>query len=650
MYSTLIVNICALILNKLFGFQIEIDPHIIFTTECPETGLQEHYKLEVLPNYIEVRMLKPIVQPAPQQINYLLSNIYDLETWMEIIPPDNVQILGVAVIQMIDITEEESISRLKYKLIEKDAVLTKENVTKLEELLRSYFQLPDIKLGITALDYPIDKSQYRYQLRHDLLAEHQECLLDPDNANSIYEKVCKYCEVMVVSDLQALEHPTPIEKGLLELGLRSIMVASLLDKEGEVIGLLEVASQKPFILNSINEVRFRDILPLFSMAMERSREEIDNRIEVIIREQFTALHPSVEWKFQESASQMMQSLQKGEKKPGIDPILFEDIYPLYAQADIVNSSILRNNAIQEDFIDNLRKVRRILQDAAEIIDFPLIGYYLSETDRLIDELSHEIRSNDETRLMDFIRGEIHPLFAELAARSTKLSLHIDRYYEHLDPQYGVIYKNRKHYEQSVDLINEAISEFLEQEEKRTQQMVPHYFEKYKTDGVEFELYAGQSLLRKGEFTDMHLRNLRLWQLIAIAEVSRKVLKMREELPVPLQTAQLVFVYNHPIAIRFRMDEKRFDVDGTYNVRYEIIKKRIDKATIEGRSERLTQAGKIAIVYTTEKDRLEYLEYLNYMVRQGYIEDKIEDLTLERLQGVQGLRGLRVTVKNEVAQG
>jgi hypothetical protein len=26
-----------------------------------------------------------------------------------------------------------------------------------------------------------------------------------------------------------------------------------------------------------------------------------------------------------------------------------------------------------------------------------------------------------------------------------------------------------------------------------------------------------------------------------------------------------------------MDEKRFDVDGTYNARYEVVKKRIDKA-------------------------------------------------------------------------
>ncbi|TAK35947.1 MAG: hypothetical protein EPO28_13950 [Saprospiraceae bacterium] len=38
-----------------------------------------------------------------------------------------------------------------------------------------------------------------------------------------------------------------------------------------------------------------------------------------------------------------------------------------------------------------------------------------------------------------------------------------------------------------------------------------------------------------------------------------------------------------------MDEKRLDVEGSYNVRYEIIKKRIDKALLKGTQERLTQS-------------------------------------------------------------
>ena len=92
-----------------------------------------------------------------------------------------------------------------------------------------------------------------------------------------------------------------------------------------------------------------------------------------------------------------------------------------------------------------------------------------------------------------------------------------------------------------------------------------------------------------------------------------------------------------------MDEKQFDVDGAYNVRYEILKKRIDKAVVKGTGERLTQSGKIAIVWLQESDKQEYMEYLQYLLQKGYINEEIEDLELEKLQGAEGLRALRVTV-------
>ena len=75
-------------------------------------------------------------------------------------------------------------------------------------------------------------------------------------------------------------------------------------------------------------------------------------------------------------------------------------------------------------------------------------------------------------------------------------------------------------------------------------------------------------------------------------------------------------------------------------------RRIDKSTIRGTTERLTQPGKIAIVYLLQKDKKEYMDYLQYMISKNMIEHNIEDLELERLQGAEGLRALRVTVKKD----
>ena len=173
--------------------------------------------------------------------------------------------------------------------------------------------------------------------------------------------------------------------------------------------------------------------------------------------------------------------------------------------------------------------------------------------------------------------------------------------------------------------------------------MPHYFEKYKTDGVEYNMYIGKEILKDGDFDYDDLRNFRLWQLINTCEIVRLVEETKPKLETSLDTASLIFVYNHALSIRFRMDEKRFDVDGAYNVRYEILKKRIDKAYIKGTDERLTLAGKIAIVYLSEQDKSEYMQFFEYLIEKGYIEDNIEDLELDKLQGAEGLKALRVTV-------
>ncbi|MBT8236991.1 MAG: GAF domain-containing protein, partial [Bacteroidia bacterium] len=119
--------------------------------------------------------------------------------------------------------------------------------------------------------------------------------------------------------------------------------------------------------------------------------------------------------------------------------------------------------------------------------------------------------------------------------------------------------------------------------------------------------------------------------------------LRSKLPVQLDVTSLILVYSTPLSIRFRMDEMKFDVDGTYNARYEIIKKRIDKSFIKGTSERLTQKGKLSIVYSQKKDEQEYLRYIRFLKSKGFFTDNIEIVELQGLQGVTGLKAIRAEI-------
>jgi hypothetical protein len=121
-------------------------------------------------------------------------------------------------------------------------------------------------------------------------------------------------------------------------------------------------------------------------------------------------------------------------------------------------------------------------------------------------------------------------------------------------------------------------------------------------------------------------------------------ELRPDMVFPLLTTQLLFIHPQTIDISFRKDERRFDVEGAYNIRYHIIKKRIDKVYILNSQERLTQPGKIALVYFDERDAEEFRGFIRELQEENMLLDDLEDLDLESLQGVVGLKALRVGVQ------
>ena len=632
------------ILNQCYGVQVEMKPMAMLTVPDPSTGLKRFYKPVLSEEFVEVVVHGELPALGEDQIHRLLNSIHDTELWLQLLPPEKFHFHGFHLARLHEVTEEESLSRLKHRLISRDAVLDVDRVKELANLVRLHFQLPELQLGLTAVDYPTERAiDHEYRIRYNLLADEVDRLTDPQYAGSIYEQVFLSGEILVVQDLRELTTRTVLEQKLIGLGYRSMLLAPLLSQEQHVIGVVELASPVANALNAFMETRFEEIRGLFRTAVERSREYIDNRIEVIMREQYTSLHPTVEWRFTEAAFNMLQRQEEGLPAVAED-IRFKKVYPLYGQADIVGSSNLRNAAIYQDLFDNLRAGRFFLARALELVDFPIVNQAILRLDAHLATPMEEFDNGHEIRFGDFIHKQLTPLVQQLSGQLPELRELAQQYEKNLDRELGLFYRVRRDYEQSVDRLNRTISDFLTERNQAAQRVLPHYFEKYKTDGVEYEIYAGQSLLKRHTFSKIHLRNLRLSQLVDLCQLTRKIDELSGNLPMPLRTAQLVFAYTTPLNIRFRMDEKRFDVDGDYNVRYEILKKRIDKATIRQGEERLTQPGMISVVYLQDRDLDEYEDYLNYLQQAGFVEGEVEHLVLDPLQSVNGLRAIRFRVR------
>jgi len=639
------IHACLFILAKHYKSPHSLETPFVYKFKDPETSLDQYFKMTMNGDFVDIDVVGPIKDLTPDQIDHMVENILDVDLWQEYLPPKSFQINGFVISSLVNVTLHEVLSNLKNLLLEPDAIVTDKHFDEIRHSVRSLFKLPDLKVGLGVFKDGKSISNFGHWTWRDLVCKGRIKDISNEFKGSIYQEVLESGEPVVIDDLDTLNSNTAIEEAIKETCIKSLIVAPLKYND-EIIGYLELGSCVPKTLNAFKMARVKEILPLFSIALTRSIEEQENLIRAIIMEKCTAIHNSVRWRFQDAAKSYLNQKKQGFSDVEMEPIVFEDVYPLYGMSDIRDSSLQRNLSIQADLLQQIQLAQSVIQQALTLKEFPILEEINFRLEKLKKSVKKRLQTEDESQVYYILQKEIEPLFDFLLEGLPQLADTIAMYRKNIDPKLGVLYDRRKAYEQSVTKINQTVSEFLEIEEAKAQEMYPHYFEKYKTDGVDYNIYVGQSLLKTGKFNEVCLHNMRLWQLIMMSEMTRRTAQLVSKLPVPLETAQLILIHDDPLAIRFRADEKKFDVDGAYNIRYEIVKKRIDKAYIKNTQERLTQPGKIAIVYSQGDVYREYLKYCDYLYHKGFIEKEIEELELEEAQGVTGLKALRIKVRQE----
>ena len=639
------INACIFVLQFHYGLTINNKQAIYFDIPNKKTGILRHYRTFVNADFSSFTVHDSFQPLSEEEIRELINNIHDIDLWKKKIPPNSFTYEGFAIIKLFDVTEDEAISALKVDLLKKDALQIPEIVDNIRQHLGSAMGISNLKLGFAAYDSDKDSLKtlgYGYWNSLSLSGK-----IEQANAKAF----CHHTKTSVFDEHEPLVFPSytqeeiekiPFIPKLLANDINSYILIPLVYDE-EVIGVFELGSEKENELNALVVNRLEQIIPLFTTALKRLLDEQETKLETIVQEQFTAIHPSVSWRFFEAAENLLEQRQSNPKAT-IEEIYFPEVYPLFGQSDVKGSSTERNNAIQDDMIEQLGLAKNVIDLANSKYIFPIYNQLKYKLEECIRRMKKGLNAGDEIEVLEFLNQDIYPVFRYLRTLGEEMNDVVDNYKLALNEELGVVYKRRKDYEQSVQLTNNTIANYLTKAQQKAQEMFPHYFEMYKTDGVEHNLYIGQSIVNQQTFNELHLQNLRLWQLMTICETENLMeFEIKPQLKVSLSVASLILVHHNPITIKFRQEEKRFDVEGAYNIRYEIIKKRIDKATIKGTRERLTQTGKIAIVYSQDREAREYRQYIGYLQSIQYISKNVEWLELNDLQGVTGLRAIRVEV-------
>ncbi len=636
---------CSIILANYYGYSVDFRRPFYY--KIPDTnGIIRSYRVLYNGDFVSVEKGEGAKEISKEDVEELLDNFDNVSVWKEKFPPNSWTFNGFVLANMYDATIDVTLSNFKEGLLEIESKDDK-FINRFQEIIRTIFNAPEIMVGYTIYNRE-EKSFCRPPKMHGVQsyilegAESQEC--KKALCDHSYHVLFDEHQPITVSNVSKQLRKNTDNVLLNKLNRQHVESAILvpLVSGKQLLGMLEIVSDVPGQLNSINATKLKDILPQLIDSLRRNNERWNNEMELLIQHECTSIHSSVNWRFRQEAARVLTEQENGISA-SFKEIVFENVYPLYGQTDIKGSSEARNEATKQDLELQLRMVKKVIGQIHEVEPLPIYEQISFRIDEYLVEVDNHFEVDSERRVLNFLSQEIVPLYRHIAHKSERSKKLVASYHKRIDVEKGFLYKHRKDYDDSVSLINKTLAHMLDKKQIEAQQMYPHYYERFKTDGVEHNLYVGESITKEVSFNKIYLYNLRLWQLQVMCEMENKFYQLKSKLPVPLDVASMILVFNSSLSLRFRMDEKRFDVDGTYNARYEVVKKRVDKAKIQGTDERITQPGKIAIIFSQTEDEQEYLQYIKFLQSKSYLGEEVEILELENLQGVTGLKALRVNV-------
>ena len=353
------------VLTFYYGFKLDFSRPYYY--DIPDAnGVMHHYRILYNADFLELIPTDAAKALTQDDVDELLENWDDLDLWKEKIPPNSFISKGFVISNMFDVTTEHSISEIKSGLIANDKRGSENFMFNLQETFKSFFRLSEVRVGFVAYNAKEDRFEKVHgQNMESVILQDQEYASCGDAlCEGSYKVLLKENDYFAISDVEKYykisEGRAPY-KGLYKQGIKSAIFAPIAANE-ELLGVLEIASTKVNELNSVNATKLEDVMPFIVSAVLRSKIEEENLIDAIIQNECTSVHSSVYWRFQEEAKRFIIDDLNGNQ-PSFREISFKDVYPLYGQIDIKDSSQARNSAILYDLMIQLSDIKNILEHA-----------------------------------------------------------------------------------------------------------------------------------------------------------------------------------------------------------------------------------------------------------------------------------------------
>lgn len=617
------------ILYKCYGIHdiaLDTSQTLLRLTDDSE-GFKRHYHFITNNQFVDITYAGTLPELNDEWIEYAKGNIEYIKEIKNQLPLASFGLEGFILFTIKDETITESLNQLSDNVATMHTLSRKDTFIQIKNNTLSLLQKKDLEVGILPLIDVNKKIFYHKSFNYSsILFKILQKHLSTAALNDFLGRFIEMCTEAYEFPIQLFKETSnevrlELRTYLKEEGVKSFSVMPVFHQQ-DLVGVIELASYASENITHDDVRKIESAMPMYSEFIVYQTNKLHEQMESFIMHNYTAIQPVVEWKFNEVAWNTMQKAPNAK----LPDISFKELAPFYGAIDIKNSSVVRQKALRKDSNNQLKKVEKILSKYGDT--------ETTSQENLIqwkDSLKNTLAEEQELNLR---------LFIEKASQ--------DLLENYPDAEMDFLHEEEINYEQSLFSINNALKEILDIQEQKLKKSIPVYFDKFRTDGWEYTIYAGQSLSPDILITEEMILKIKEWELETMLHMGLIAASLHDKLSYKLETTQLILAHTSPLDIRFRADEHRFDVEGSYSIRYEVIKKRIDKVCIRNSQERLTQPNKIAIVYLYASEIDVYLQAIEEYIQQGLLMDHVEHLELEDLQGVVGLKAIRVTMKGKNA--
>jgi hypothetical protein len=271
----------------------------------------KHYEYYHL-NFTSINSnIYPINEPpkfSKQQLEEIKNNLHDLDYLESVLPSENFCFDGFIVIQLTNVTTEETINQIQEHFIDDAQKLQLNFIKDLNFLFEQLLRLDNLRTsfgGFTGIE--TIKVSSEFEKEYSCIYQDSVKIPKSDFEKSYIYNNIKYEDNFNVFDGDDLkENISLYDSELIKSGAKSIVYLPL-HSEGQPIGFFEICSKTKFHFNYINIQVLKIFKKMFESYLLGSMQNFNQLVQDVIQNKCTAIHPNLKWKFELKAKEFLKN-------------------------------------------------------------------------------------------------------------------------------------------------------------------------------------------------------------------------------------------------------------------------------------------------------------------------------------------------------